>query len=194
VRDDLAGRPGEEGPDFAGSFSDEEDDSAAAPVDRLELLSFSTGGEEYAVGVFEVREIIRGHAVTVIPRCPPYLLGVISLRGEIVPVLDLRLRLGLGSRGEEGEPMMVVVRSGQDTAGLLVERIVGMLQVPEADVQTTPEVVDPPKAEFFRGVVRTGDRLVTIIDVERVLRIREDFDLRRPGQVPARGRGEGADG
>lgn len=157
-----------------GGLEEDLEEQGAAP--KVELLSFTAGEELYALDVSEVREIIRLQPVTSVPRCPEYILGVISLRGEIVPVIDLRARLSLGPGARETEPMIIVVRWRDEPVGLLVQDINGIVRVAETDVETTPEVVSPDKAEFLKGVVRSGDRLAAILNLEPLLETGGDLE------------------
>jgi purine-binding chemotaxis protein CheW len=150
-------------PDF---FDEDEDENGPA--------------EEYAFGVGEIREIIRYQPVTPIPRCPDYILGLISLRGEIVPVIDMKRRLSLGEASVEGEPMIVIVSRGEESVGFLVENISGIIRVPEDALEETPDIVPPDKAEFLRGVVQSGERLVTLLNTGRLLDVEADFSGATP--------------
>lgn len=143
---------------------------------EIELLSFFVGKEEYAFDVFEVREIIKYHSVTSIPRCPEYILGVISLRGEIVPIIDLKKRLVLKGSASAIEPMIIITNYENKLAGFVVESISGIHKIYQKDIETTPEVIPPDKAEFLKGVVRPGEHLITILNMERLIDIIADFE------------------
>jgi purine-binding chemotaxis protein CheW len=166
-------------PDF---FDEDEDENGPAEglQAQIELLAFVVGDEEYAFGVGEIREIIRYQPVTPIPRCPDYILGLISLRGEIVPVIDMKRRLSLGEASVEGEPMIVIVSRGEESVGFLVENISGIIRVPEDALEETPDIVPPDKAEFLRGVVQSGERLVTLLNTGRLLDVEADFSGATP--------------
>ncbi len=155
---------------------------------KIELLSFGVSEEEYAFPIAEVSEIIKYQAITVIPRCPDYILGIISLRGEIIPIFDLNRRLGLGDTSLAEEPIIIIVHSGTESAGFLVERIMGILKVTTRDFEVTPEVVSPEKAEYFKGVVRFSERLATVLNIERLLDMSEDFKA-GPSQAEFSGKG-----
>ncbi len=197
MQDDLGGGvpSGQEAPlrdADAEDFLWEDDEGEHIDTEsRFKLLSFTVGNEEYALNVHEVREIIKYQSVTTIPRCPDYILGIISLRGEIVPVLDLRRRLGLGRTESADESMIIIASHKSEPAGLLVQSIQGILVVKEADIEVTPDVVSPEKAEFFHGVIRAHERLSTILNLDHLLDIAGDFkaiELRRrgPGDAPTR--------
>ncbi len=171
---------GEVEPEERDAFSladDAEEDLLEQAAPSLEILSFHAGEEEYAFNVMEIREIIRQEKITAIPRCPDYILGIISLRGEIVPVIDLKRRLDLKGGGQTAEePMIVVIQHGEESAGFLVERVSGIVRVEEREVEPPPEVISPDKAEFLEGVVRSQEGLVAILKVEKLLDVAQDFE------------------
>lgn len=139
----------------------------------IELLTFTVGEEKFALEVSEIKEIIKHIPFTPVPRCPDFLLGVISLRGEIIPIIDLRSRLGLGKTTVEGEEVIIVVHHGEESAGHLVKNISGIIKVEENAVELAPEVVPPEKAEFLLGVVRHQENLITILNNSRLLDVSE---------------------
>lgn len=152
-----------------------EGEGATGPAQRVELLCCGVGEEVYALRVEEVREIIKFQPVTCIPRCPEYLVGVISLRGEIIPTLDLKGRLGLGRTSLAPEPMIVIVRHREEPVGLLVEKVLGIIKVAPEEVETVPGVISPDKAVFLKGVVRAPEHLVAILNRESFLDVAGDF-------------------
>ena len=134
-----------------------------------ELLAFLLADEEYAVDVLEVREIIRLQPITVVPRAPEWIRGIVTLRGVIVPIYDLRRRLGF-ARAEPGpDARVVVVSHGEEPAGLLVDRITQVVRVPADRVEPPPQTIGTVEAEYLRGVVRLEERLVILLDLARVL-------------------------
>ena len=136
---------------------------------RRELLVLWLDGDPYALPVERVREIVRMRAITSVPRVPAAVRGVISLRGEIVQVIDLRRRLGL--RGEEiaARRARIVVLNGDDgqLTGLLVDRVSEVLRVDEGSLR-------PPAsrdADTVAGLAAYGERFVSLFDVDRLLEL-----------------------
>ena len=143
----------------------ERGDTDAAPAAQRQLLTFALDGSPYALPVERVREIIRTRATTPVPGVPRDVLGVVSLRGEIVQVVDLRLRLGLAA-AEPGRRTRIVIVHADDgrAGGLLVDAVSEVLTVDE-------EALRPASSET-RGVAALcadGERFVSVIDLERVL-------------------------
>jgi len=146
--------------------------AAAAPAGEpdasllRELLAFELDGTPYAIPVERVREIVRMRAMTPVPRVPGAVRGVIALRGEILEVIDLRLRLGLPAH-EPGRRSRIVVLHGEDgrVAGLLVDAVTEVLRVPEAAIRPT----SPGESESVAALCAQDGRFVSLIDLERVL-------------------------
>ena len=145
---------------------------AGTPVEeRRELLVVQLAAGDYAIPVERVREIVRLVKITRVPRTPDWLVGVVALRGEIVEVVDLRRRLGL-PKIEAARASRIVVIHGDDdgVAGLLVDSVKGVLRARERDVL-------PAQGHDFRSVVelvRSGEGFVSILDLDRVMGLRDD--------------------
>jgi purine-binding chemotaxis protein CheW len=133
-----------------------------------ELLTFTLGEDLYAVPVEWVREIVRLRAITPMPRVPPQIRGVISLRGEIVQVLDLRRRLGLQDR-EPTRVNRIVVLHGDHGAvtGLLVDSVREVLRVPEEAIQPPPM----GESECVEALCRQDDGFISLVNPDRVLEL-----------------------
>jgi purine-binding chemotaxis protein CheW len=132
-----------------------------------ELLVLWLDDDPYALPVERVREIVRLRPITPVPRVPEAVRGVLSLRGEIVQVIDLRLRLGLPTSGDENPRRRIVVLHGEDgqMTGLLVDRVSEVLRLRDEDLR-------PPTgrdAGTVAALAPQGDRFVSVFDVDRVL-------------------------
>jgi purine-binding chemotaxis protein CheW len=138
---------------------------------EIELLSFRLGGEVYAVLVADVREVLKNYQnyhLTTVPNTPDYILGVMSLRGTMLPIIDLCKRFGLARGANDEKSRIVVVSSADEEVGLLVEQVTGVFRVLPDEVKSVPENLEQG-AEFLRGIVRTADRLYILLDLEKAL-------------------------
>jgi purine-binding chemotaxis protein CheW len=135
---------------------------------EIELLSFRLGGEVYAVLVADVREVLKSYHLTTVPNTPDYILGVMSLRGAMLPIIDLRKRFGLEPGANDEKSRIVVVSSADEEAGLLVDQVTGVFRIPPNEVKPVPENLEQG-AEFLRGIVRKADRLYILLDLEKAL-------------------------
>ena len=136
---------------------------------QVELLGFMLSDEQYALDILEIKEIVRLHAITPVPRSPPWLKGIVTLRGVIVPIFDLRSRLGLAQIEYGPETRIVVVYRGEEFAGLIVDRITQVMRLPLEAIEPPPQTIGPVEAEFLRGVVRFRDHLVILLNLPRVV-------------------------
>jgi purine-binding chemotaxis protein CheW len=142
---------------------------AAAPAQELEMLAFLAGAEEYVVAVDRVKEVLKLRDITPVPHASSYVLGVCSLRGAVLPVVDLNKRLGLAGGARDEKSRIVVVRlENDDEAGILVDRVTGVVRFSSEAVKPAPETVEQGKgAEFLKGIVRKDDKLYIVLDLER---------------------------
>ena len=146
------------------------------------LATFFLDREEYGVDVRQVQEIRRMSEITSVPRAPEFVRGVINLRGRILPVLDLKRKLGLGEVGPGRATRIVVVRVGERLLGLLVDGASQVLKVAVSRVEPPPEEVVEKGGDYIRGVAKLDDRLIILVDLGRLLA----HELRAAG-APAAG-------
>lgn len=149
-------------------------DPVGSAVDDLcQFVVCRIGGEEFAVDVLTVQEINRLVEVTRVPKTPAFVEGVINLRGRIIPVLDLRRRFGLMSVKQTPQTRVVVVSLQSRLVGLVVDSVVEVLNLPKSAIEPPPSVGSATGAEYTSGVGRLEDRLLIILDLNRLLQIRQ---------------------
>jgi chemotaxis signal transduction protein len=157
------------------SFAEASPLAAAALRSRamVELLAFWVADEEYALPIVDIQEIIKVPTVTQVPRVHAAVLGIISLRGTIVPVLDLRHVLRLDRQPVTRQSRILVLRADGDPVGLLVDRVTSVVRLEADTIEATPRNLNRQVNELLRGVGRIGQRLVIVLDVNAVLNILE---------------------
>jgi purine-binding chemotaxis protein CheW len=133
------------------------------------LATFFLDREEYGVDVRQVQEIRRMSEITGVPRAPDFIRGVINLRGRILPVLDLKRKLGLGDVEAGRATRIVVVRVKERLLGLLVDGASQVLRVELSRIEPPPAEVVEKGGDYIRGVAKLEDRLVILVDLERLL-------------------------
>lgn len=145
--------------------------TGAAPGadDQIELLGFMLSDEQYALDILEIKEIVRLHTITMVPRSPPWLKGIVTLRGVIVPIFDLRSRLGLAQIEYGPETRIVVVYRGEEFAGLIVDSITQVMRLPVEAIEPPPQTIGQGEADYLRGVARYRDQLVILLNLPRVV-------------------------
>jgi purine-binding chemotaxis protein CheW len=134
-----------------------------------QCLTFVLGAQPYAVPILVVQEIRRYAPPTAIPGVPSYVLGVINLRGTVVPVFDLRLRFGLAEAPIDRLTVIIVVAVGARCVGLVVDDVSKVLTIKPGTLQAPPDLAGHIDISFVSGLVRDSDALVTLLDVERLL-------------------------
>jgi purine-binding chemotaxis protein CheW len=145
------------------------------------LATFFLEAEEYGVDVRLVQEIIRVSEITQVPRSPGFVKGVINLRGRIVPVVDLKRKLGLGEVDADARVSRIVVARLKDRlVGLLVDGAHQVLKVPVTAIEPAPEEVVAKGADYIRGVAKLDQRLIILMDLHKVL----FQELRQGAQAP----------
>ncbi len=133
------------------------------------MVGFYLNDEEYALNISDVREIIRAGRWTRVPNAPAHVKGVINLRGRIIPVVDLKTRMGLGESTPTKNARILVVESGGRTLGLLADGVSQVLRLPAGGVEAAPEEVSSAERGFIRGVGKIGGRLVILLDLARTM-------------------------
>ncbi|MHB1605337.1 MAG: chemotaxis protein CheW [Leptospirales bacterium] len=141
--------------------------------DVLQMVSFRLSGEDYAVDVMAVQEINRLSDVTRVPKAPHYVDGVINLRGKILPVINLRKLLGFPAMTELSEEMrMIVVNTEGTLAGLTVDEVNQVIRIPKERVETEQDFgIANTLGEVIRGVAHLEDRLVTLLDIGKLVTV-----------------------
>lgn len=143
----------------------------AEGVAREEYLTFLLGAEEYAVAIDRVREVLKCPPVTEVPRAPAHVLGVVTVRGEVVAVFEPRRRLGLPSAPPaEGTGRIVIVDAGDGPCGLLVDAVASVVRLRPGSIEPCPQGIGGASQEYLAGIGREGDRLFTVLDLGALLR------------------------
>ncbi len=137
--------------------------------DMRELVAFKVAGQAFCVDIMSVREIRGWTPATLLPHAPDYVLGVINLRGAVVPIIDLAARLGLGPMQPSPRHVIIIAVIEGQTAGLLVDAVSDILGVPVALIQPTPNVASDVARAFVEGVIAADDRMLRLIDLKTVL-------------------------
>jgi len=150
-------------------MSQHEEKEEEAEEEQLQLLTFMLGGEEYALNIMDIKEIIRPKEPTEVPKTPEYIMGIISLRGTIIPIFNVNSRLGLLQPERTPQNRVVVVKSQEHLFGLLVDSVVQVLDIAISKIDPPPEILGGVEGEFLRGVGKLGDRLIILLNLSRIL-------------------------
>jgi len=143
-----------------------------------QLVVFQLADEMYAMSIQAVEGIIKMQSITRVPHAPPYVEGVTNLRGEVLPVMDLRKRFGLDAHTADEETRIIVVEMGEEKVGMIVDGVSEVLRIPAQDIEPPSSLVGAVDAVFLKGIAKLeGDRLVVLVDLERILTLEEKAEL-----------------
>ncbi|MDR1125411.1 MAG: chemotaxis protein CheW [Deltaproteobacteria bacterium] len=135
----------------------------------IQLVTFSIGEEEFGVDILKVQEIIRTMEITKVPRAQVFVEGVINLRGKVIPIIDLRRRFGLVSKPHDKHTRIIVIEINNMIVGFVVDSVSEVLRIPAGTVEPPPPVVAGMDSEYISGVGKLQDRLLILLDLDKLL-------------------------
>jgi len=136
-------------------------------------LTFALANEEYGLEILKVREIIGYIDVTAVPQTPHHVKGVINLRGQVIPVVDLRAKFGMETTGVTEQTCIIVVEITQSgrkfNTGIIVDRVQEVLDIAGKDIEEAPQFGSSVDTDFILGMGKIGDKVKILLDIDRVL-------------------------
>jgi purine-binding chemotaxis protein CheW len=135
----------------------------------LQLVTFDIGDEEFGIDILRVQEIIRMMSITKVPNSPPAVEGVINLRGRVIPVIDLRARFGMEARAHDGHTRIIVLEIHGMIVGFVVDAVSEVLRIRANTVEPPPAVVSGIESEYIKGVGKLDDRLLILLELEKLV-------------------------
>jgi purine-binding chemotaxis protein CheW len=138
-----------------------------------QLISFTVGAEEYGLELLRVKEVIRMRQITWLPKAPACVKGVINLRGDVIPIVDLRERFGLTAQQQTATTRVIVVEVEGHMIGMVVDSASQVWRVPEDQFDPPPAVMGETSRDFITAVGKMGDTLIIMIDVDKILSTEE---------------------
>jgi purine-binding chemotaxis protein CheW len=139
------------------------------PTNEKHLVLFTIAGEKYAVDINSVYEIIRMQPVTRIPKAPFFVEGIINLRGKVVPIVDMRKRLGLGDIEQTKESRIMVVDSNGESVGIIVDAVTEVLRIPADAVEPPSNIIITTASDYMLGIAKRDGDMIVLLDLNRVL-------------------------
>jgi purine-binding chemotaxis protein CheW len=146
-------------------------DLTRIPNPGAELISVRIGDQAYAIDIMAVREIRGWSAATPLPHSPSHVLGMMNLRGAILPVIDLSARLGLGPSSPTAASVVVVAQIGESQMGLVVDAVSDILRVTEGLIQPAPDVGSGASADYVAGVMTTETGIISLLCLDHILSV-----------------------
>lgn len=136
-------------------------------------LTFILGPEEYGLEILKVREIIGYMDITAVPQMPFYIKGVINLRGQVIPVIDLRAKFGMETTDVTEETCIIVVETSRDSrtfsTGIVVDRVQEVLDIPASHIEEAPQFGSNAYTDFIMGMGKVGEKVEILLDIDKVL-------------------------
>jgi purine-binding chemotaxis protein CheW len=132
-------------------------------------LTFALDREEYGIEILQVREIIGLMEITSVPQVPAYVLGVINLRGKIIPVIDLRLKFGIAKADYTSETCIIIVDAEDVLMGVLVDKVCEVLEITKENIEPTPCFGARTRADFIKGMGKVAGQVKILLDIEKIL-------------------------
>ena len=145
-------------------------------MNEIQLVVFDLASEHYGVDISDVREIIRMQNITKVPGATSYVEGIINLRGKVLPVLDLRKRLGLKVAEQTEESRIVVIDITDGEVGVIVDAVTEVLRVPNSSIEPPSSMVTQGNSDYLRGIAKLTDRLIILLDLNKLLSSKADSE------------------
>ncbi len=149
----------------------------AQTEELLQLVSFNIGQEEFGLDIKSIQEINRMVEITRVPNAPDFVSGVINLRGKVIPIVDLRKRFGFSSKESDKNTRIIVVELHNIVVGFVVDAVREVLRIPRSVIEPPPSIVAGIGSEYITAVGKLENRLLILLDLERILMEKEKQQL-----------------
>ncbi|GGB45345.1 chemotaxis protein CheW [Oceanisphaera marina] len=135
----------------------------------LQWVTFCLDNETYGINVMQVQEVLRYNDIAPVPGAPDYVLGIVNLRGNVVTVLDTRLRFGLAAAEVTDSTRIVIIEAETQVIGILVDSVAEVVYLKSAEIENAPNVGTSESAKFIQGVCNRDDQLLILVDLDKLL-------------------------
>ena len=156
-----------------------EQDVDSQILSENKYVRFSVADEGYGVDIMQVRYIERMTVITKIPKAPQFIEGVISLRGTVVPILDLRKRFDIEEKEADNDTRILIVEAGEKTVGIIVDAVFDVTTISENTIEPPPPMVAGIDSEYIKGVAKRQDELLILLDLNKILNPEEVGQLKQ---------------
>ncbi|HBQ24776.1 MAG TPA: chemotaxis protein CheW [Syntrophomonas sp.] len=145
---------------YQGSYSQD---------NEIQVVAFNLGKEEYAVDILNVQDINRLLDITRVPRSESYIEGIVNLRGNIIPIINLHKRFNLQSEGNEEDKRIIVFQFNDLKVGIIVDEVSEVLHLKKEDIEETGKVYSSINAEHIKGIAKVNNRLLILLDLLKIM-------------------------
>ena len=157
-----------------------QNESRATSEMQDQLISFAMSDEDYGVNIQTVKEVIRHREITRLPKAPAFVKGVINLRGDIIPIIDLRERFGMEQVEYNDMTRVIVVEVEGRSIGMVVDSVSHVIRLDEGQIEPPPPSVGKVSEEYIRGIGKVEDKLIVLLKIDHVLSTEEKIELDNP--------------
>jgi purine-binding chemotaxis protein CheW len=134
-----------------------------------QLVGFIVGDEEYAIPILNIQEIIKPIDYTRVPSTPNYVLGVFNLRGNVIPLIDLRMKFNLPSQNQDKNTRYIVMKDGENVAGFVIDKLTEAIRLKESQIEQAPETLHRDKG-MINAIGKRANSIITILNVDKLLK------------------------
>lgn len=159
-------------------MTDREDKEKASQGAILKFITFGLGREKFGISIDEVKEIIADYNIVPLPRTPEFIEGIISLRGDIIPIVDMRARFEMEPRESDDETRIIVLEMKDFAVGIQVDNVYEVLKLPEDAIEPPPKLVGGLKGDYIDGVAEARDRLIIILNLDEIFSATEKIIMK----------------
>lgn len=144
-------------------------ENSAVGEEVLQFVTFTLNNEQYAVDILNVQEINRITEITRVPNSPPYVEGVINLRGKVIPVINLRKKFSFDEKTTDDTSRIIIMEINGITNGLIVDSVSEVLRVPSSIIEPAPPMSSDMGSKYIKGIAKMEDRLIILIDIDKLI-------------------------
>lgn len=135
----------------------------------VQQVVFKLNEEQYGIEIMKVYGIERHQEVLKIPNTPPYIEGVINLRGEVLPIYNLRKKFNLSHRNIDGETKIIITKANDTQIGFIVDSVSEIINLDEADIEETPQIITGIDRKYIKSIAKVNEKMIILLDVDLVL-------------------------
>ncbi len=143
----------------------------------VQWVTFRLDDEVYGINVMQVQEVLRVTEIAPVPGAPDYVLGIINLRGNVVTVIDTRMRLGLSSHEQDDSTRIVIIEADKQVVGILVDSVAEVVDLRMSEVESAPNVGNDESSKYIQGVASRDGELLILVDLKKLMNDEEWAEL-----------------
>ena len=148
---------------------------------EVQVVTFKLGKEEYAIEILRVQEIVMITEITRMPKAARFIEGIVNLRGQMIPIIDMRKRFELPQAEHDAETRIIIVDIGSEIVGMVVDGVKEVIRLPDSAISPPPPMIQGISSEYLKGIGQIGERLLIMLDLAKVLTADEHDVLRKLG-------------